>query len=32
MALVNGSDPLLEVHAGLDGSQHFIAGAKDAFE
>ena len=30
--LVDGGDALLEVHAGLDGAQHFVAGAEDALE
>ncbi len=30
--LVDVGDALLEVHAGLDRAQHFVAGAEDAFE
>ena len=30
--LVDGGDALLEVHAGLDGPEHFVAGAEDAVE
>ena len=30
--LVDGEDALLEVHAGLDGAQHFVGGPEDAVE
>ena len=30
--LVDGGDALLEVHAGLDRAEHFVAGAEDAVE
>ncbi len=31
-ALVDGGDALFEVDAGLDGAQHFVAGAEHVFE
>src|SRR5712692_10173512 len=31
-ALVDTSDPLLEIHAGFDGPQHFITRAEDPFK
>ena len=30
--LVDGGDALLEIHAGLDGAEHLVAGAEDALE
>ena len=30
--LVNRHDPLLEVHTGLDGAEHLVAGAENAIE
>ena len=31
-ALVDGRDAFLEIHAGLDGAEHFVAGTKNTFE